>query len=59
MGGGPVNFTTHTIDFAIRRMDFPLPNSVSAAPLFQERIGPVCRPELIESLKVKSKDTVF
>ncbi|MFF8606392.1 LysR substrate-binding domain-containing protein [Streptomyces sp. NPDC015346] len=45
-GGGPVSFERDPIDVALRRDDFPVPETVSRAPLFTERIGPVCSPEL-------------
>ncbi|WP_406864919.1 LysR substrate-binding domain-containing protein [Streptomyces sp. HUAS MG47] len=45
-GGGPVSFDRGGVDLAIRRDDFPCPVEVSRTPLFAERIGPVCRPEL-------------
>lgn len=45
-GGGPVAFARDTVDAALRRDDFPVPEGVSRVPLFEERIGPVCRPEL-------------
>lgn len=43
-GGGPFSFG-HGIDLAIRRDDFAWPAHYHAAPLFAERIGPVCRPD--------------
>lgn len=43
-GGGPVALGAG-IDFAIRRNDFHWPAHYHAAHLFDERIGPVCRPE--------------
>ncbi|MFG2334903.1 LysR family transcriptional regulator [Streptomyces sp. NPDC048604] len=45
-GGGPVAFDRGGVDLAIRRDDFPCPAGVSRTPLFTERIGPVCRPDL-------------
>ncbi len=42
-GGGPVLFESG-IDLAIRRNDFEWPSTVSAAHLFNEKTGPVCRP---------------
>lgn len=49
-GGGPVSFDRDTIDVALRRDDFPVPGQVSRTPLFLERIGPVCSPELAERI---------
>ncbi|MFP8965180.1 LysR family transcriptional regulator [Pokkaliibacter sp. CJK22405] len=43
-GGGPFSFT-NGIDLAIRRNDFPLPAGFHTHVLFNERIGPVCRPD--------------
>ncbi len=42
-GGGPFSFASG-IDLAIRRDDFAWPDSHYAAPLFAERVGPVCHP---------------
>lgn len=44
--GGPVHFSRDGIDLAIRRNDFPLAPDVVAEPFLDERIGPVCRPDL-------------
>ncbi|GAA2816743.1 LysR substrate-binding domain-containing protein [Streptomyces showdoensis] len=49
-GGGPVAFARDTVDAAVRRDDFPVPEGVSRVPLFEEWIGPVCRPELAARL---------
>ncbi|MFJ9809311.1 LysR family transcriptional regulator [Streptomyces sp. NPDC101158] len=49
-GGGPVAFARDTVDVALRRDDFPVPEGVSRVPLFEEWIGPVCRPELAARL---------
>ncbi|MER7519802.1 LysR family transcriptional regulator [Streptomyces sp. NPDC126499] len=49
-GGGPPDFARDTVDVALRRDDFPVPEGVSRVPLFEEWIGPVCRPELAERL---------
>ncbi len=43
-GGGPFSFGSG-IDLAIRRDDFPWPDSYHAEPLFSEKVGPVCRPD--------------
>ncbi|MEG1834043.1 MAG: LysR family transcriptional regulator [Burkholderiaceae bacterium] len=45
-GGGPFSFAGG-IDLAIRRDDFPWPESFHAEPLFAEKIGPVCRPDKV------------
>lgn len=50
-GGGPVAFDRGGVDVAIRRDDFPFPPEVSRTPLFAERIGPVCRPDLAASVE--------
>lgn len=44
--GGPVFFSRDGIDLAIRRNDFALSPDVLAEPFLDERIGPVCRPDL-------------
>jgi DNA-binding transcriptional LysR family regulator len=49
-GGGPVLFEHDSIDLAIRRDDFPFPESARGTRLFAERIGPVCRPDLATRL---------
>ncbi len=43
-GGGPVSLGSG-IDLAIRRNDFTWPESWLARHLFDEQIGPVCRPD--------------
>ncbi len=43
-GGGPVTLGSG-IDLAIRRNDFSWPETYFARHLFNERIGPVCRPD--------------
>ena len=45
-GGGPVQ-PGPGLDLAIRRDDFALPPGWTPEPLFDERIGPVCRPDLV------------
>ncbi|MFJ1298541.1 LysR family transcriptional regulator [Pseudomonadota bacterium AL_CKDN230030165-1A_HGKHYDSX7] len=45
-GGGPFSFSSG-IDLAIRRDDFPWPDSYHAEPLFNEHVGPVCRPDKV------------
>ncbi|THA77517.1 LysR family transcriptional regulator [Streptomyces sp. A0642] len=49
-GGGPVLFERDAIDLAIRRDDFPFPAGAHRTRLFAERIGPVCRPDLVARL---------
>lgn len=44
--GGPVAFARDGIDFAIRRNDFVIGADVITKPFIDERVGPVCRPEL-------------
>lgn len=44
-GGGAVDLG-QGIDLALRREDFPRPASYQAHALFEEWIGPVCRPDL-------------
>jgi DNA-binding transcriptional LysR family regulator len=46
------------IDLAIRREDFPRPDSVHAEPLFAERVGPVCRPDKAAGWLRPNKDGV-
>lgn len=47
-GGGPFSFSSG-IDLAIRRDDFPRPDGYHAEPLFDEQVGPVCRPDKVEA----------
>jgi DNA-binding transcriptional LysR family regulator len=47
-GGGQVTLGAG-IDLAIRRDDFVWPTSYAACPLFDEWIGPVCRPDQVET----------
>ncbi|MEU6949015.1 LysR substrate-binding domain-containing protein [Streptomyces sp. NPDC046316] len=49
-GGGPVSFERDPVDVAVRRDDFPVPAEVCRSPLFLERIGPVCSPDLAARL---------
>lgn len=51
-GGGEFSFTKG-IDLAIRRNDFPWPENYGAAPLFAEKVGPVCRPDRLEWFAMK------
>ncbi len=46
-GGGAFSFD-HGIDLAIRRDDFPRPDTYHVQTLFLEKIGPVCRPEKVD-----------
>jgi DNA-binding transcriptional LysR family regulator len=52
-GGGPVSFDRDPVDVALRRDDFPVPEGVSRSPLFLERIGPVCSPEMADRMTGK------
>lgn len=45
-GGGPVSLGSG-VDLAIRRNDFIWPRTYFAQHLFEERIGPVCRPDKV------------
>ena len=47
--GGAPTFARDGIDLAIRRADFPIGADVVAAPFLDERVGPVCRPEVAHS----------
>ncbi|MET9950656.1 LysR family transcriptional regulator [Streptomyces sp. NPDC006339] len=58
-GGGPPDFARDTVDAALRRDDFPAPRGVSRVPLFEEWIGPVCRPELAERLAAGDEEGVI
>ncbi|MFF0436409.1 LysR substrate-binding domain-containing protein [Streptomyces sp. NPDC004327] len=58
-GGGPVAFGRDTVDAALRRDDFPVPDGVSRVPLFDEWIGPVCRPELADRLRAGEPVTLL
>lgn len=48
--GGAVPFAREGIDLAIRRADFPIASDVVAEPFLEERVGPVCRPDLAATL---------
>ena len=56
-GGGPFSFS-NGIDLAIRRDDFPRPDSYHAEPLFDEHVGPVCRPDKVDDWFSGSKRNV-
>lgn len=47
-GGGPFSFD-QGIDLAIRRDDFPRPPGYHAVALFEEKVGPVCRPDKVSA----------
>jgi DNA-binding transcriptional LysR family regulator len=47
-GGGAFSFAGG-MDLAIRRDDFAWPAHYHAAPLFAEKIGPVCRPDQVKA----------
>lgn len=46
--GGPVSLEQARVDCAIRRSDFHIPPDVHAETILEERVGPVCTPELAE-----------
>ena len=49
--GGPVPFERESIDVAIRRNDFALPDGLPTFDLFEELVGPVCTPDLAEGVR--------
>jgi LysR family transcriptional regulator, glycine cleavage system transcriptional activator len=51
--GGPVPFGREGIDLAIRRADFELDASILAEPFLDERVGPVCRPDLAHAVRTE------
>ncbi|MFJ3055902.1 LysR family transcriptional regulator [Herbaspirillum sp. NPDC087042] len=55
-GGGEFSFAKG-IDLAIRRNDFPWPESYHAETLFTEKVGPVCRPDRLEWFEIKEGST--
>lgn len=55
--GGPVRLGSG-IDAAIRRSDFPLSPDVRAEVLFDERVGPVCRADMVDRLFDRAGGTV-
>jgi DNA-binding transcriptional LysR family regulator len=56
-GGGTFSFD-QGIDLAIRRDDFPRPPDYHSETLFQEKVGPVCRPEKVDLWFDKSRRTL-
>lgn len=44
---GPVAFGG-TVDLAIRRSDFPVAAGIRVDPVFEERMGPICRADLVD-----------
>jgi DNA-binding transcriptional LysR family regulator len=50
--GGSVPFAREGIDLAIRRADFEMGADVLAEPFLEERVGPVCRPEMAQALSL-------
>lgn len=44
--GGPISLAREDIDCAIRRSDFTWPPDIHAETLLEERVGPVCAPQL-------------
>lgn len=53
--GGPFSFD-NGIDMAIRRNDFAWPAGYHAERLFAEKVGPVCRPDKVETWFSGSRD---
>jgi DNA-binding transcriptional LysR family regulator len=51
VGGGPVEFRRDRIDLAIRRLDFPIPESWRVQRLFAEKVGPVMCPKLVPAFE--------
>lgn len=49
VGGGPVDFHRDRIDLAIRRLDFPIPESWTVHRLFAEAVGPVMSAQLAKA----------
>lgn len=58
-GGGAVDFAGEFLDLAIRRADFPLDPAWHVEPIFEEQIGPVCRPDISRQLQPGTADTPF
>jgi LysR family glycine cleavage system transcriptional activator len=50
--GGAVPFAREGIDLAVRRADFPIGADIRAESFLDERVGPVCRPEMASSVGV-------
>ena len=48
--GGAVPFAREGIDLAVRRADFPIGAEIRAEPFLDERVGPVCRPEMVSNV---------
>jgi len=46
--GGPIDFTRSGADLALRRNDFAFDARWHAREMAQERVGPVCRPQLAQ-----------
>lgn len=51
VGGGPIEPTARRNVLALRRLDFPIPDSWSVEPLWHERVGPVVAPPLCEGFR--------
>jgi DNA-binding transcriptional LysR family regulator len=51
VGGGLVDFRKNQVDFAIRRLDFAVPETWNVLPLFPEEVGPVMRPDLVQKFE--------
>lgn len=51
VGGGPIEFRRDRIDLAIRRLDFPIPETWRVEHLFSEEVGPVLGPDLLPTFQ--------
>lgn len=51
VGGGPVDFHRDHLDLAIRRLDFPIPDSWAVQRLFAEAVGPVLNTQLAKGFE--------
>lgn len=51
--GGPINLERDQIDCAIRRSDFTWPPDVFAETIVEERVGPVCAPDMATGRSVE------
>jgi len=48
-GGGPIDFRNQSVDLAIRRNDFPIPENIFKKTLCKEYMGPITTREFFES----------
>ncbi|WP_171173638.1 LysR family transcriptional regulator [Ruegeria sp. HKCCD8929] len=51
VGGGPLDFGRNPVSLALRRLDFPIPDTCQVEHLFPERVGPVVAPQLQSSFE--------